>query len=157
MKISRLLPLLFCVSTAAHSGNWQYGFGKDTMRGTETRTASLESINRLVLDPPYDGLQRLEIFLQRKGKNTDSALIVERGQFDCSFRGCEVSMKFDNGPVLSFRAESAGGGHHNVLLLHNTARLVSALKKSKKLIVEVHFWSNGSRQLEFDVDTLIWP
>jgi hypothetical protein len=119
--------------------------------------SSIDSLNKLNLRFPYSGGVTGTLTLRKSPKfGQDIFLSVDKGQFRCSFGGCTVSIKFDEGKIEQFSAVGPSDGSTNFLFLQPYKRLVERLRKAKRVIIEVEFYQEGLRQLDFDVTGLNW-
>lgn len=138
-------------------GGWNYTTRKDEMRGTDVTTASIYSPKRLEFPFPYAGGSTAELYLVKSQSRTSIGLQIERGHLLCHGTGdSEVKVKFDDGKVQDFRCVHASDGSANVLFIQPEARFLSALKASKKVLIEVEFYQQGTRQIPFNTAGLNW-
>ena len=138
-------------------GVWQYSETADAMRGTATKFALLQSATTLQFSFPYQGGSTAELKLQKDAKRSDVVLSVSKGQFICySFNDDKVTVKFDNGPVQEFSCGNAADGSHDLIFIQPAAKFISALKRSKALIIEAPFYQAGNRQMHFSTAGLKW-
>ena len=136
---------------------WQYNESKEPMGQGTIKLASVDSINEIQFDFPYQGRQRGTLLIQshpRHGKAV--ALQVQRGQFLCGVRGCSVSVKFDDGKVVTFSGSEPSDHSSMTLFITGHDRFVSEVKKGKRLAIEAEFFQEGSKVFEFDVEGLNW-
>jgi hypothetical protein len=137
-------------------GSWQYQEVFDKMRRQTTYMASIDSLNKLNRRFPYNGGVTGTLILRESPKfGYDILLSVAKGQFRCSFGGCTVSMKFDEGKVKQFSAVGPSDGSANLLFLRPYGRLHERLRKAKR-VIEAEFFQEGLQQLDFDVSGLQW-
>jgi hypothetical protein len=137
---------------------WLYRESPDKMRGTNTRYASVQSINKLYFDLPYSGGSSATLMLRKSPEfGRDVILSIEKGQFLCnSYDGCTVAMRFDSGKVEKYSAVEPSDGSSDVLFLRPYEKIVSKLRNSKHLTIEAEFYREGRQQIEFDVAGLNW-
>lgn len=132
--------------------NWRYQEETDKMRGTPLKVAVSTSTNRfatkLLPDEGYLFLivremqGKQEVMLQAKGATAPMPCVGR----------CTLHAKFDDGKVLDFSYVTS----ERNIFVENFARWMTLLRASKHLIVEVEFLTDGVRQMEFDVDGLVW-
>jgi len=149
-------------STAAENADegskstWSYSVKEDKMRNTKTKYATVSSTNTLNFDFPYDGGSSGIITIRNSSKfGKDILLRISKGQFNCGST-CSVTVKFDNGKLLKYSADTASDGSIDVIFIQGFERFVKQLKTAKKMMIEVEFFQAGSQQLEFDVSGLEW-
>jgi len=138
--------------------DWSYEVDSNPMDG-DNIYAHAKSKNTISLDFPYQGEQAAILVLtnqEHKGK-VGVKFGVPRGQIMCMVGvGCDVRIKLDGQPAFSWRAHPAASGESNIILFANASRLINKLKGSKKIYIEVLFFQNGSKIMEFDLSTLSW-
>jgi hypothetical protein len=137
---------------------WTYSDNKDEMRGTNEKTASVDSSNTLDFDFPYNGGSRGTLTLRQRQKDGFQAyLSVTKGQFMCHhFEGGRISVKFDNRPIQRFGCTDTSDGTTSVIFIESPKRLLAGLRKAKSMIIEAEFFHEGARQLTFPVEGLNW-
>lgn len=137
--------------------SWSYSDGRDEMRQTKIRVASIESPEKLDFPFPYNGGSTATLRIQKHKNQTTIWLAVDKGQLLCSFTGDTViPVKFDSGKVQEYRCLNAQGGASNTFALQPASRFLSKLKASKKVIIEATFFRSGARQIGFEVEGLDW-
>ena len=123
-------------------------------RGTK-KYAFVKSTNHLSFDFPYQGLQRATLQLRKHPKyGKDVILNIEKGQFLCSYDGRKVSVRFDNGKPLTYRATEPSDNSSNTIFINNYKSFVSRAKKSKKIYIESEFYQAGFKVMEFNSEGL---
>ena len=136
---------------------WRYDESTDPMRGTTARFAEVISDNELDFEFPYGRGNSTTLTIRKKDK-TDVYLTIEKGQFLCNgfTDDSYVSVKFDDGPIQRFTCASASDGSSDGAFIRNAGRFVTALKASKKVIVEAEFFQSGRRQIIFTTEGFEW-
>ncbi|WP_168389463.1 MULTISPECIES: hypothetical protein [Acinetobacter] len=139
--------------------NWQYNTSKDEMRGIESKFAATVSTNTVNFDFPYNGGSKLGLTLRKRGSEIDVMISVTKGQFLCGIRSCEAAFKFDDGTVQSITMVEPDSHSPDLLFVaydKTENKIINQLKSSKKLIIEVPFYQEGTKQFTFDVSGLEW-
>lgn len=137
-------------ANASVEDNWQYSDFKDEMRGTVTNVAVNTSETVADFDFPYNGGSQLQIVIRDNEGSKDVMFVITKGQFDCGITDCEISAKFDDGPVESLSAARAEGGVSDTIFLANgEAAFIKKLKNSKQVIIEPKFFQHGAEQFKF--------
>lgn len=139
--------------------NWTYETSTDEMRGIDSRFATVISTNTIDFDFPYNGGSKLMLTLRKRGSEVDVMVAVTKGQFLCGARDCEAAFKFDEGEVQSITMVEPDSHSSDLLFVSydNTEnKIISQLKKSQRLVVEVPFYKEGKKQFTFDVSGLEW-
>lgn len=140
-------------TTIPIGAQWNYSTSKDEMDGTETKYASIESINTLSFDFPYQGEQRMRLtFRSNKKTGKEALLLIEKGQFNCSAGRCSVLIKFDDGQPVLYSAGAAASGRSDALFVLNASSLISAMKKKKQMMLQVDFYQYPNKVLRFNVE-----
>ena len=139
--------------------NWQYETSKDEMRGIESRFATTVSTNTVDFDFPYNGGSKLILALRKRGSEVDVMVSITKGQILCGIQNCEAAFKFDDGAVQSITMSEPDSHASDLLFVaydKTESKIISQLKNSKKLVIEVPFYQQGKKQFAFDVSGLEW-
>ena len=139
--------------------NWQYETSKDEMRGIESKFATTVSTNTVDFDFPYNGGSKLILALRKRGSDVDVMVSVTKGQILCGIQNCEAAFKFDDGAVQSITMSEPDSHASDLLFVaydKTESKIISQLKNSKKLVIEVPFYQQGKKQFTFDVSGLEW-
>ncbi len=124
------------------------------MRGETIRYAELENEGYITID--RDGW-KVYLTLRKRPREEVVMLSVHRGVFTCDghFKTA-ISVKFDDGPIETFKCVRAGDGSAIVIFLQPEAKFIQKLRKAKKLMVETEFYAEGPRQITFRPAGLSW-
>lgn len=157
LKFSACLALSAALAQPAIA-QWRYSTSEDKMRGTSKSLPHVLSLNKVSFGFPYKGGSHMLLILtQRSGKGNVGVLLgIVPGQYHC-LGGCFVSVKFDDGPVQTFRAGPTSDDSTDSISIGSPAAFLSKLKESSRLIVEAPFYQNATQQFEFDVSGLVLP
>lgn len=139
--------------------NWQYETSKDEMRGIESRFATTVSANTVDFDFPYNGGSKLILALRKRGSDVDVMVSITKGQILCGVQNCEAAFKFDNSEVQSVTMSEPDNHSSDLLFIaydKTESKIISQLKNSKKLVIEIPFYQEGRKQFTFDVSGLEW-
>ena len=152
-----LLALLSFAITARGAEQWQYRSDRDSMRGTQTHYAELNSTTRL-----RDlGLQpvALTILVRRaEAEKADEVLLAMRNaQFTCGVRDCTATVKLGEQAPKKYALTRSSDMSTTVLFVERASEFLAQLMKSPKAIIEVDVFRGGRRQFEFDVPALALP
>lgn len=139
-------------SSSAIDAGWVYEEKTDQMRNATVRMARILSENTVDFGAPY-GAAKMGIVLRKgdkaSGVGTEAFLAIQPGQFECSYNGCAVSVKFDDGKVEKVwmnRANTSAG-----LFVSSAGKFIQRLKTTTTLMIEAEFYSEGRRQFRFNV------
>lgn len=137
--------------------NWEYSEDENKMDGTKQYFAQTTSTNQVDFAFPYDGGSNMDIIVRKTGKASEVLLLISKGQFMGSIGGSsKAKVKFDDQSPVSYSYESAGDGSGDVIFLNNATNFISKLKDSKKVMIELTFFNEGNKILEFDTEGLEW-
>ena len=129
--------------------SWDYSSEADKMGRGTTEFATLESINEVDFDFPYNGGSKGIITMRNSPKyGKDVIFQVTKGQFLCDFDECRVNVRVDGGRPVRMDANEAADGSSNVIFLPYSS-LVRDLRTAKTLRIEANFYQEGPRVFEF--------
>lgn len=144
------------MAPAAPAPNWTYETERDEMRDATNRFASSASTNTVDMGFPYDTVQMRIMLRDHAEHGRDIMLVVSEGQYQCGYRGCSISAKFDDGEIQTFSVNEADGGTNGVLFIQNQPRFLAALRSAERVTIEARFYSRGSQQFSFNIGGLQW-
>ena len=137
---------------------WTYREDHDKLTSKTIRFAFAKSTNTFDLKFPYQGGTRGTITIRqhpRYGRNI--IFSVNKGQILCtSYDGCTVTVRFDQRPLIRVHADGPSDHDSTTLFLSGYDSLLTNIRKSKKMTVEVEFSQQGIHPFEFDVANLNW-
>lgn len=134
---------------------WQYNEYDDDMGRGKIKSASVKSKNTISFKFPYNGVQRATLHLRNHPKHgNDVILTVEKGQFMCSYDGCSVEIRFDDGKVSRYNASESSTKSTDVLFIKNYNAFVANAKKSKNISITAPFYKEGNVFMEFNSEGL---
>lgn len=136
---------------------WSYSESRDQMRGIVNQWAILESENEAAIGGTTR-TTRLELQLRDMPKTTgkDAYFHLKGAQFDCDRSGCSFAAKFDDGPIVKYKALRADGRPGDMIFISDMPGFIKRLKASKQLMVEVPMWRTGPTQFVFESWGLKW-
>lgn len=158
VAVAVIISALTFPLTGAHAAGWVYGTSEDKMRGSSESYAQLKSEDVISLDFPYRGGSSLSVLLrdsQRYG-GLNVLIKLSKGQLSCSYGGCRIAAKFDNGKIASFRASKASGGNSDTIFIDDAKGFLKRLRSSDQVIIEVPVWKYGDAQFTFRPKGLTW-
>lgn len=139
---------------ATEKNNWEYDTQKDEMRWTENKAAQTVSTNKVNFSAPYEGGSKMQIAVVYKWDEKKNYIIisVDRWQFDAAITwGKKISAKFDDWEIKDYEYATSGTLEYIQLTEEDGEKFFENLKKSKKVIVEAPFFSDGTKQFTFDI------
>lgn len=137
------------------ASTWQYAQTTDAA-GAPAYKASLVSPDQLVFGFPYEGPATVLLTIRQRNGNTHVYLEVTNGQFNRSFQGGKLPVRFDGKPPIVYAFSAAANGRGNIIFFDAERELIEALKQARTMVVAVDFESQGKRQLSFPVAGLRW-
>lgn len=132
---------------------WQYETPIDNVSGKYSKTAKLQSNNLAQLDFPYNGGTFATLVVRkhpRDGKNVFVA--INKGQLSCQYDNCYIALRFDDGPVIKNYVSEPSDNSNLAYFLSKTNNIISKIKNSKKMYIELTFFSQGTHTFEFNTE-----
>lgn len=141
----------------AETAGWSYRDQEDKM-GSPMKFASLDSKDILEFGFPYDGGSTSRLTLRKTPSGTDIMYFISKGQIVSvnPVNGGNVRVRFDDEKPMTVSAEGSSDYSNDVIFLGSTNKIIQKLKNSKRMVIEVEFYNEGKRQVEFDVSGLTW-
>ncbi|HEX5411044.1 MAG TPA: zinc ribbon domain-containing protein [Terriglobia bacterium] len=128
---------------------WEYTAQADAMGRGTTQYASLESVNEVNFEFPYNGGSKAVLSLRNSPKyGRDAILEISKGQFLCNLDDCPVNVRVDQGHPVALQGREAADGSSNVIFLPYST-VLRDVRRAKVLRFEANFFQEGSRVLEF--------
>jgi len=144
-------------SHIAPSTGWTYSENEDKMTSKKTYHASIDAKELLHFDAPYDGGCAAVLFVRKMAEETDVFVQFSKAQLIIdSYDGSNFRVRFDDKPSSTYTFVSASDHSSDVAFLKNTSKFLKNLKNSKKVIIEMEFYQQGTRAIEFDTEGLQW-
>ena len=135
---------------------WRYE-KKVNQDGQTTVKASITSPAILQFGFPYTGGSTVTLTLRKRDKTTTVYLQVANGQFNRSFQGGSVRIRFDGEPAVTYAYSAAENGSATVIFFDEADKFIRQIKTAKKTVITVSFYAQGNRQIEFRTAGLEWP
>lgn len=135
---------------------WQFQEDVDKMTSKTVKYASIDANEELEFKFPYDGGSVASLTIRKKDGSNDIYLSVSKGQFNGTYDGGQVRIKFDEEQPKKFSFTAPSDNSSDVIFINSTKAIISKLKTSKKIIIEAEFFNEGNRQMEFDVTGFKW-
>lgn len=146
------------ITTASPEANWVYTSTADAMSDKETKKACTTSTNQIVQSFPYHNTTAHLCIRQSPKWGLDAFVeLDDDGQILCGIESCALPVRFDKAPTQKFPAVGAADNSNNIIFIKRTAGLVTSLKKSSSVAVEVTLFENGVQPLTFNTTGLQWP
>lgn len=139
---------MMCASSAAFA--WQYSNRPDKFTGKKTQVAKSVSKNSLRLGFPYNGPNKGYLYVREHPTyGTDVIFGVDRGQFNCELETCPISIRFDEEEPMHVDMLLPEDRSSDTLFFPNPPEIIEKLKKHRRTMIRVTFFSQGSHVLEF--------
>ncbi len=139
----------------AGSVNWQYE--KTVNEAGETiHKAKLNSPTLLQFGFPHTGGSTAALTIRQRQQSVTAYLQVSNGQFNRSFQGGRVRIRFDDKPAVTYAYSAAENGSATIIFFDEAGTLIRQLKASRKMVIDVAFYAQGNRQIEFRTAGLVW-
>lgn len=149
--------LMMTASTSSPQDAWNYSTQKDKMDDKDIFFAQTQSINTLYFNAPYDGGSYGELTIRKMNGRNEVILDISQGQFLSTIGEYRtVRLRFDDNKPITVGYNGTSDYRSNEIFLDSPALIISKLKKTKKLLLEVEFYEVGRQQLEFNVANFDW-
>lgn len=138
------------LSASLQEQQWQYTRKKLGDGDILAEYAHLMSSNQIPLQYPYQTEQQGYLSVM---KTADRELVISTGvltgQLSCSSVPCVVLAQFDDAPAQRFDVSFPTDGAQDTVLISNAELFIEQLKHSTRLQLELEFYQDGPRKLEF--------
>jgi hypothetical protein len=135
---------------------WSYKTDVDKMTSKNKFFATIAATNELQFDAPYDGGSVAVIILRNQDNTNEVMLSIDKGQFTCGVEGCDVKVRFDNDPAITFTASEPSDGSSTLLFVKPAAKFIKHAKTAKHIIIQAEFYQSGLKEMEFNTEGLKW-
>lgn len=135
---------------------WNYNESEDKMTSKKIITSSITANEELEFDFPYNGGSVATFTIRKKNGSTDIYLQVSKGQFNSTFDGGQIKVRFDDKPVKKYSFTGASDASSDIIFINSVKDIISKIKTAKKMLIETEFYNEGNRQMEFDIADLKW-
>lgn len=139
-----------------HKSSWNYEKSEDKM-GNISKRAFVKSDDLIFFDSPYGGGSTAFLVVRKTGSNLDIYVTVEPSQMSL-YSGYDgrnvINVRFDEEKTVKWKYNEAADNSSNILFINSTSRFLDKLKKSKKVVIEILFYEQGTRQIEFNTKDL---
>lgn len=130
---------------------WSYNESNDSISNGVIKTAEIISSDKIELNFPYTGGTKGIITIRKHPRwGTDVMISISNGQMLCGYRNCEVTVSFDNAKSKIFSAIEPADHSNKMVFIKDAKGFIKQLKGSKKTLVEIAFYQNGSYAFEFN-------
>ncbi|MFD2934484.1 hypothetical protein [Spirosoma flavum] len=140
---------------SARAATWTYEEIVDKP-GSTIYKASITSPNILDFTFPYAGGSTATLTIRHRNEHNTVYLEVSKGQFNRSFQGGNARIRFDNKPSTNYSFSAAENGRANIIFFDSEQALIDRIQAADKLLIDVEFYAQGRRQIEFRTAGLNW-
>jgi hypothetical protein len=144
------------VPAIAKNNEWKYDTSEDKMTSNITKFASITSNESLSLDFPYDGINMGTLQLRKKNGALNIMVLIDKGQISSDYDDQNVKVRFDDDKAITFSYSKSADNSSDLIFIDNVTKFLSKLKKSKKTLIGLPLYQNGTQILEFKTENLKW-
>ena len=125
----------------------------DKMSNKISRRLVIESDNYVEFGFPYQGRQKATLSLRKHPRfGNDVYVSIEKGQIVCSsLEDCIITITFGNEKAERFSTAEPSDYSANILFIQNYKPFVEKIKKNSLVYIEMSFFQEGVRTLEFNI------
>ena len=148
---------LSMATPTAPQTQWEYRTERDEARNAEIRFATVTSSNVVNFASPYDGGSSARMTIRRHPEHgLDITFSVQPSQMVCDVsNGCRALINIDGHQeriTLLMPADYSS----ETLFVSGAQSLLSRIRGSRRVIIELPFYQEGNRQFTFDTSGLEW-
>lgn len=136
--------------------SWVYSPFVDEMTEDTINHAYILSNDYVNLDFPYEGNTHLTIHLRQKGNTPEAFIISSDGQITDDYNNAILTAKFDDGEPINFSVSESADNDSKIRFIDNASKFTKLIKASKKTLIKIMYYDNGSFTFHFDTDGLKW-
>ncbi|RVT78544.1 hypothetical protein EOD40_04735 [Flavobacterium sufflavum] len=140
----------------ANDNKWQYDSSIDKMTSKTSKFATITSNESLDLDFPYDGVNWAYLTLRKKNGTLNIYLKIDKGQIHGGYENNYIEVRFDEDKPITFSYSEPEDNSSDLIFIDNETKFLSKLKKSKKTLIGIPLYQNGTQILEFNTENLEW-
>lgn len=143
------------ISASNDKSKWKYSHSINEMDNVRTDFAELDAENKLEFEFPYNGGSTFTFVVRKTNGKYTLLLIVDKGQFMSNVLGDErLRIKFDDGETFQWNYTDTNDGRSNIIFPTYTDEFLTALKKSKSMLIEAPFAFAGRQVVRFKTENL---
>lgn len=155
INILFLILLFSCADKESKKSDnipWYYFDETNKMDNSKQYVAYTISKNYLNFKFPYNGGSFFYLVLKNKDGN-HVLLYSENAHF---IRDSYIKVKFDDEEPIDFWYKISAYRSNDAIFIDESEEFIEKLKKSNKVMIEVPFYDNGRKIIEFDTYGLTW-
>lgn len=136
---------------------WQYTDDVDQMTSKRRYFAMIYSTTWLSFKFPYDGGSEAYLTVRNMDSDNEILLTVTKGQFISSYDYSKsLRIRFDNDQPIEIYYTFPSDGSSNIIFLDSADQLIQKIKNAHSFIVEVEFYKEGNKLLQFSYENFVW-
>lgn len=135
---------------------WQYEEKKDDFEGMSYKTARLRPLEKVKLLGALDR-EKAELVLVILGAKAGQSVMLSTssGLLNCTAVSCDVRIKFDDSPPISYVAKPQGDSFKALSFSGDDSNaLIQKMLESKQMIVRMEYYQNGPMDFTYKVEGL---
>lgn len=137
--------------------NWIYEQKLDKMTSDTTYYAEVMAKELLNFKSPYDGGSVATLVLRNRSGINNAYVTVDKGQMlTRSYESSSHRIRFDEHPATWYSFSAPSSGSTTLAFIGTSYDFIDKAKKSKKVLIELEFYQEGLRQMEFNITNLKW-
>lgn len=144
------------IRPSGQAGRWKYEKKVVDKDGQTVYKASIVASNVLEFEYPYTGGSIATLTIRKGSEDTHVYIEVSKGQFNRSFQEGRARVRFDGKPPVTYRLSAAANGRANIVFFDADEQLIRQMKAATNMTVEVSFYGQGIRRIEFRTAGLKW-
>ncbi len=133
-----------------HKIAWKFSEKKDDFDGKESKYCSITSedgIRGVLLS------EKPRLLVRQKGKKEMDILVIAEGVvFGHLGESDKVRLKFDDEAPFSVRYDGAADGSAGTIFLRSVPKIISKLKTSQKLVIELPVFQETGQRASFEIE-----
>lgn len=134
--------------------NWIYNEEKNKMTDNIDKSAVATATNIIELKFPYQWWSNSNLVIRKINWKIDIMLQVKPSQINWDYDNPTINARFDSNPPITFSYTEPADHSSDTIFIDSEEKFLDNLKKSKKLLLEVWFYQNWTKTLEFNVEWL---
>ena len=135
---------------------WEYDSSIDKMTSNTTKYAIITSNESLNLEFPYDGINYGNLSLRKNNGRLNIYIKIDKGQITGGYDNNYIKVRFDDEKAITFSYSESQDSSRDLIFIDNQAKFLSKLKKSKKILIALPLYQNGTQVLDFNTANLEW-
>lgn len=149
-------PSTLISDSSVVKSDWEFTDETDKMTSKKKYYGAINATELLHFKFPYNGGVIATFVVRKKDGGTDTYLKISKGQFNNTFDGGYVRVKFDSEDPKKYSFTGASDGSSDIIFISSSKNIITKLRTSKHMIIEAEFYNEGTRQIEFNTAGFVW-